>query len=114
MIRHTILFKAKSGASNDEIDYALAGMRDLGSQLPGIFAINTGECYFHDDKSREFFASNMAQGFTHAISIDFTDQQALDVFFSDPLTHPAKNAIINIAENGYDGIVGLDLENREI
>lgn len=35
-------------------------------------------------------------------------------FFQNPVTHPAKNAIVRIALNGYNGIVGFDLENKEI
>lgn len=114
MIRHTILFKAKHEIATSEIDNALAMMRDLKNILPGVFAINIGECQFHDEKSRKFFTYGLAQEVSHAISIDFFDQSMLDNFFSDPITHPAKNEIVKIAENGYSGIIGFDLENKEI
>lgn len=54
------------------------------------------------------------QGVSHAISIDFVDQKALDNFFNNPITIPAKKKIVNIAENGYQGIIGFDLENADI
>lgn len=112
MIRHTILFKAKSNVSAKEIDHALAAMRVLGSKLSGISAIIADECHFHDEKSRNFFVQNM-QGMSHAISIDFVDQAALDDFFNNAVTHPAKDGIVKIAENGYNGIIAFDLENLE-
>ena len=73
--------------------------------MPGILSIVAGECHFHDDKSTDFFS----KGVSHAISIDFQDQASLDKFFNDHITHPAKNAIVNISEGGYQGIVGFDL-----
>jgi hypothetical protein len=114
MIRHTILFNVKSNVSTQEIEEALTAMQELGNKLPGIFAINTGECNFHDEKSRIFFAYKMHMGVSHTVSIDFMDENALENFFQSPVTHPAKNAIIKIAVNGYNGIVGFDLENKEI
>lgn len=114
MIRHTILFKIRSNISADTVAEAIDGMRALQSKLPGIFSIIGDECHFHDDKSIAFFTHDIAHGATHCISIDFTDQKALDEFFNNPITHPAKSAIVNITENGYDGIVGFDLENPNI
>jgi hypothetical protein len=113
MIRHTILFKVKSNVTQDDINDALFSMNELKNKLNNIFAIHTDECHFHDEKSKDFFMHHM-QGVSHAISIDFVDQNALDNFFANPITVPAKNKIVNIAENGYQGIIGYDLENVEI
>lgn len=113
MIRHTILFKVKDNVGQDDINDALFSMKELDDKLGGIFAIHTDECHFHDEKSKDFFMHNM-QGVSHAISIDFVDQKALDNFFNSPITIPAKNKIVNIAESGYQGIIGFDLENAEI
>ena len=88
-------------------------IQELGNKLPGIFAIKTDECHFHDEKSRDFFTHSM-RGVSHTISIDFVDQEALDNFFNNPVTYPAKNSIVKITENGYNGIVGFDLENKDI
>ena len=114
MIRHNILFKVKSDVLADTIAEAINSMCALQAMLPGIFSIIGDECQFHDDKSIAFFTHDIAHGATHCISIDFTDQQALDEFFNNPITHPAKKAIVDITENGYDGIVGFDLENSSI
>lgn len=114
MIRHTILFKVKQNAVEFEINEALAAMRQLAQKLPGVFAVNAGECQFHDEKSRFFFTYKMLQGVTHAVAIDFKDENALEDFFENPVTKPAKELVVKIAENGYKGIIGFDLENAEI
>lgn len=113
MIRHTILFKVKSNATQDDINDAMSSMKELENKLSGIFAIYMDECCFHDEKSREFFIKNI-QDISHAISIDFVDQNALDNFFHNPVTLTAKNKIVNIALNGYQGIIGFNLENTNI
>lgn len=114
MIRHTILFKVKQNAADFEIDETLAAMRELARVLPGVFAVDVGECQFHDEKSRFFFTYKMLQGVTHAISIDFKDENALEDFFVNPVTSAAKDLVVKIAENGYKGIIGFDLENEGI
>lgn len=104
MIRHTILFKLKPSVTAEQLDSAINGICDLKNKLDGILSIIAGECYFHDEKSTEFFSDAVS----HGISIDFVDRAALDRFFKDPITHSAKNAIVNISEGGYQGIVGFD------
>lgn len=108
MIRHTILFKLKPNVTVETIDHAINSMCNLKNKLPGILRVIAGECYFHDDKSTAFFS----EGISHGISIDFDDQSALDQFFKDPITHPAKNEIISIADGGYEGIVGFDFIDK--
>ena len=105
MIRHTILFKVKSGVSIQVIEHMLTEMQALKNKLPGILSMTCGECHFHDEKSTQFFSD----AFSHAISIDFKDQNSLNQFFTDPITHPVKSSIINISEGGYEGIIGFDL-----
>jgi len=114
MIRHTILFKVKSNAADVEIDNALAAMRELENILPDVFSVDTGECQFHDEKSKFFFTYKMLQGVTHAVSIDFMNENALEDFFVNPATRTAKELVVKIAENGYKGIIGFDLENEQI
>lgn len=108
MIRHTILFKLKSNTTIESVDHAINSMCDLKSKLPGIIRVVAGECYFHDEKSTEFFS----EGISHGISIDFVDQNALDQFFKDSVTHPAKEAVVSVAEGGYKGIIGFDFIDK--
>lgn len=107
MIRHTILFKIKQSTSIESVENALKDFIELKNQLPGILEIIAGECQFHDDKSTHFFNDSVS----HGISIDFQDKVAYERFFKDPITHPAKNGIVNIVEGGYEGLVGFDFLN---
>lgn len=100
MIRHTILFKLKSDVSKKEVEHVFADILDLAEMLPGILSITGGTCYFHEEKKSGIFS--------HGFSIDFADGDARDAFINNPLTHPVKDHIVDIAVGGYEGIVGFD------
>lgn len=102
MIRHTIMFKVKPGLSEQTVASSCANFLALKSKLPGIITMMGGKCHLHEGKGGNIF--------THAFSIDFKDQEALDRFLSDPITHPAKDGIVNIADGGYAGLIGFDLK----
>ncbi|MBX3710108.1 MAG: Dabb family protein [Gammaproteobacteria bacterium] len=104
MIRHTILFKVKPNAQ--AVNKAIADFLALKEKLPGMLSIMGGECHFHEDPVKE----KANKTFTHAISIDFKDEATLERFFNDPVTHPAKDGIVNIVEGGYDGIIGFEIK----
>lgn len=104
MIRHTIMFKVKS--NTQAVNKAIVDFLALKEKLPGILSIMGGECHFHEDQVKE----KANQIFTHAISIDFKDEAALDKFFNDPITHPAKGGIVNIVDGSYNGIIGFELK----
>lgn len=104
MIKHTVLFKIKAATPNQTIESAVSDFLALKDKIPGLLSIAGGKCHFHAQKSLDAFA----RIFTHGFSIGFKDQKAYDTFLNDPLTHPAKDGIVNIAEGGYDGIVGFD------
>jgi uncharacterized protein (DUF1330 family) len=105
MIRHIILFKVNPDVSEHLTESAIKNMCALKDKLPGILEIVGGQCQFHNEKSTHFFSGAVS----HSIIIDFEDKNALNTFFNDPITHPAKNDIVNIAEGEYAGIVGFDL-----
>ncbi|GEM_PF-2154034 len=105
MIRHTILFKVKPTVSTQGVENAMHLVSDLKNKLPGILGMIAGACHFHDNKNADIFSDKIS----HGVSIDFLDQESLDNFFRNPVALPAKNAIVNIAEEGYEGILGFDL-----
>lgn len=104
MIRHMILFKINQAIPLASVENALKDFIEVKKQLPGILEIIAGECQFHDDKSSYFFNDSVS----HCISIDFQDKTAYDRFLQDPITHPAKNGLVNIVEGGYEGLIGFD------
>ena len=105
MIRHTILFKVKSSSSAQDIKVAISDFLELGHKLPGIIGIMAGECHFNENEVK----ARAIKQFTHAISIDFENEKALQTFFADPITHPAKSQIVAIVDGGYDAIIGFEL-----
>lgn len=106
MIRHTVLFTVKPNISKQEIDTIFHEVLALKNKLPNILSIMGGACDFHETIKER--AMNI---FTHGFSIDFKDQNALDTFFNDPITHPVKEKIINAAVGGYDGIFGFNFNS---
>ncbi|NNM60357.1 MAG: Dabb family protein [Legionellales bacterium] len=102
MIRHTILFKTKPSATKQTLEQAFAHFIALKNKLPGIVNFVGGECDFHE--------RSVNKAFTHVFFIDFENESALDTFFHDPVTHPAKDEIVNLAEGGYDGLIGFNLK----
>ena len=81
---------------------ACANLIALKNKLSGIVTMIGGKCELHEGKGGDIF--------THAFSIDFKDREAVNSFLNNPVTHPAKEGIINIADGGYEGLVGFDLE----
>lgn len=103
MIRHIVLFRVKERVSPEFIRQAFDRLFLLQNQIVGILNISGGKCHFHQGKGKGYI--------THGFSIDFVHAEAYSAFLHDPVTHPAKQGIINIAENGYEGLFGFDLGN---
>ena len=109
MIQHTIVFKVKSNATYQAIQEAMEQMISLKDKLPSILHIAAGECQFHDERSKAFFEESIS----HAISIDFENEEALTQFFTKLIAYPAKGSMVNIAEGGMDRIVGFEFMHLE-
>lgn len=101
MIRHTILLKAKHDVSIQTMECIYAEFRNLRQKLSGIVSVFCGECDFHE--------ATEIRPFSHGFSLDFIDQRALNAFFTDPVTHPVKEMIINVCAGGTRGIIGFNL-----
>jgi hypothetical protein len=101
MIRHNVLFQIKPTVSQDVIDNAFRLLFGLQGKLPGFIRVAGGKCKFHENRG----AVENLYGF----SIDFDNEDAYKAFLTDQGTHPAKEALINIIVNGYDGIYGFDM-----
>ena len=102
MIRHNVVFKVKSTVNDAEIEAAFQLLFALQKQLPGFIRMAAGKCRFHKN-----FPIQVDRLF--GFSIDFQDENAYNTFLNDPVTHPAKAALINIIDGGYEGIYGFDV-----
>lgn len=103
MIRHTILFKVKHGISKKQMDNIYMQVCVLQNKLPGILSILCGECDFHE--------ATEIRPFSHGFSIDFKDQLSLNAFFTNPITHPVKEMIVNACAGGIRGIIGFNFQD---
>lgn len=101
MIRHNVLFKVKPTVKDEEIHAAFQLLFGLQKVLPGFIRMAAGRCKFFENKG----AVERLYGF----SIDFEDENAYNTFLNDPVTHPAKAALIKIIVDGYEGIYGFDV-----
>ena len=81
MIEHIVLFRWTPEATDEQVAGALAGLRGLKGQIPGITALACGADF-----------SGRAQGYTHALVIRFADRAAFDAYGP----HPAHRAVIEI------------------
>lgn len=102
MIRHNVLFKIKPTVNDEQVHLAFQLLFGLQKVLPGFIRMAAGKCRFHINCPTQV---ERLYGF----SIDFKDENAYNTFLNDPITHPAKNALINIIVDGYDGIYGFDV-----
>jgi len=101
MIRHNVLFKIKPAVKDEEIHSAFQLLFGLQKVLPGFLRMAAGKCRFFENKG----AIERLYGF----SIDFEDENAYNTFLNDSLTHPAKEALINIIVDGYQGLYRFDV-----
>ena len=102
MIRHNVLFKIKPDVKDKEIHSAFQLLFELQKVLPGFIRMAAGKCRFHQNYPAQV---ERLYGF----SIDFKDESAYQEFLNNPVTHPAKTALINIIIDGYEGIYGFDV-----
>lgn len=100
MIRHNVFFKIHNTTAQDFIDSAFHLLFGLKEKIPGFLRIAGGKCSFYENRGPDQL---------YGFSIDFANEDAYNAFLTDPITNPAKSAIINIAVNGYNGIYGFDI-----
>ena len=79
MVEHIVVFKWKENASADAIAAALAGLRGLKDQVPGIVELTVGTNF-----------SARSQGFDAGLVVRFIDRAALDTY----VPHPAHQSVV--------------------
>lgn len=94
---HAVAFKWKADASSEEIEAALATLKEVKNHVPGLLGVFVGPNL-----------STHGEGFAHAIVVVGEDEEALSAYRSHPLHLEAANAIRQLQEIG----VGIDLDDR--
>ena len=75
VIQHIVLLKWKPGTTDEQVLEAFGRARDLPNEIPGLRRLTIGRNRGPAD-----------HGFTHAISVQLSDEQALERY----LAHPAR------------------------
>jgi hypothetical protein len=84
MVEHILLMRWQEQASQEAIDRAMAGLRGLKEQVPGIVDLSCGLNF-----------SERAKGYTHGLVIRFKDRAALDAYFPHPEHQRVVQTLIN-------------------
>ncbi len=98
MIEHIVLFRWTPEAEEAQIAQVMDGLRGLGDQIPGIVGLACGADF-----------SGRAQGYTHGLTVRFTDRAALEAYGP----HPAHRHVVETLINPIRGdILAFDFESR--
>jgi hypothetical protein len=79
MVEHIVLFRWKEEATSEQIEQVMKGLRRLKEVIPGILDLSCGEDF-----------SGRAQGYTHGLVAQFTDEDALKAYGP----HPAHRQVV--------------------
>jgi Stress responsive A/B Barrel Domain len=74
-VRHVVVFKYKSGATEDQIRQVTDTFRDLKKKIPGIVSFERGVNNSPEGKNL---------GFTHVYLLTFEDDKARDAYLPHP------------------------------
>lgn len=84
MVEHIVLFKWREGAAPEAIEAALRELRALEGKIEGILDLFCGADF-----------SGRSHGFTHALTVRFTDRAALDAYGPHPAHQHVVQQFIN-------------------
>ena len=101
MIQHIVAFSPKPG-QEAQVPDVMAGLAALIGQIDGFVAFSHG---------RNIDVEGKSQAYAYAFSCTFTDRGALDAYASDPRHQALGAQLVALAENGYDGLMIIDIES---
>jgi hypothetical protein len=79
VVEHIVIFKWKEDAPPDKIAEAIAGLKALKDEIPGIISLTCGENF-----------SPRSQGYECGLLVRFVDRAALEAYGP----HPAHQAVV--------------------
>lgn len=99
MIRHIVLMKCKTDASQQQLEKMFAALAGLADSIPGILAFEGGA-----NNSPE----QIARGYTHAFSMDFADEETRERYLPHPAHKEAQKSMKVVLEDCDDCVLVLD------
>ncbi|GAK48914.1 stress responsive alpha-beta barrel domain protein [Candidatus Moduliflexus flocculans] len=103
MIRHLVLMKCQPGIPAAQIDNLFAALAALKEKIPGILAFEGGQ-----NNSPE----GIARGYTHAFTMDFTDEQARDAYLPHAEHQNVATKIREILDGSPESVLVVDFAMR--
>ena len=100
MIRHIVLAKFRTDASDRDISAVFEQILSIRSAVSGILSITAGK-----SESPE----QIERGYMHGFVADFADWDALARYQAHPDHKRAGAELVRLAEGGIDGILVFDL-----
>ncbi len=101
MLRHIVLLQISDAVPASEIDGLLRELSEVALETPGIRAFVGGP---------KTPGSGMSQGFTHALTIDFTDALARDSYLSGLDKDGVGRRISEMAVGGLGGVLAINID----
>lgn len=96
MIRHILLLQPRTDAEPREIEQCRAAITQLVGVVPGLLNCHWGE---------NVAPSERREGFSHAFSMDFSDQSSLDAYGP----HPEHKKAATLVRATFERILVVDL-----
>jgi hypothetical protein len=93
-VMHLVLFKWKEDAAPESIETAMQGLRNMAGRIPGVEELSCGANF-----------TQRSKGYTHGLTVRFTDEAALDVYIPHPVHQDVVQNLINPI---VDDVLALD------
>ncbi|KXJ55071.1 MAG: stress responsive protein [Thalassospira sp. Nap_22] len=105
MIRHIVLLQIPSHIAQSDIDTMIGELEKVAFSVPGALAFSGGP---------KMTGSGLSQGFTHAITIDFTDLAARDTYVRGLDQDWIGIRLSEMTEGGLGGILAISVNVDDI
>lgn len=105
MLRHIVLLQISDEIPASEIDGLLRELSEVALETPGIRAFAGGP---------KTPGSGMSQGFTHALTIDFSDALARDSYLSGLDKDGIGRRISEMTVGGLGGVLVINIDVSDI
>jgi hypothetical protein len=96
-VKHIALVKFKEGTSEQQIEKIFDEILDITEAIPGIEDYVSGT---------NMSPENLNQGYTHGLTMTFTDAAARDSY----LTHPEHERVQALIQPSVDSVLVFDFE----
>lgn len=99
MVHHVVLFRFRQDLSQSSVEAVFDELRGFRQAIPGIIGFQGGAY-----NSPE----GLSQGFTHAFTMIFADEDARAAYLPHPLHQAVVAKLLPMLDGGLDGVIAFD------